>query len=104
MHSWEILAIELDEDSEHDDCRALHKVGYHVAGSLKESRVDEVASKIDTGISAYHANLADRRRELEAVTDGPMMYVRTLPEDSPTDPLLDLPTIAEWKRERQFDI
>lgn len=104
MYSWEILAIGLDEDSEYEDCRRVDKVGYRVAGSLKESQVDEVASKINSGLSAYHTNVAGSRWEVEAVTDGPTMYVRTLPEDSPDDPLLELPSISEWKAKRRFDI
>jgi len=38
MHSWEVLCIEIEEDSHFDDCRAISKIGYKAPTLRKNPR------------------------------------------------------------------
>lgn len=99
-HSWEVVCIEWEEEPDFDDCRGLDKIGY-MAASLQTKRVDSVGSMIDSGISNYHLDLDGVRIPLKAATDNGY-YVRTEDQDTPDDPLLNLPTFQEYKMEEKF--
>lgn len=102
MYSWKVPCVGIAEDSEFDDCRSIRTIGKEVANNLREKQVDMVSSQITSGNTAYHIEVDGERIQLQAASDGPRQYVRTMDEDSSTDPLLDLPTIEEYKHEERF--
>ena len=99
-HSWEVIAIELHDETEFEDCRAISEIGYR-APVLRTRKVDSAASMIDSGLSRYHIDLDGRQVQLKAAKDE-YLYVRTLDEDSSDDPLLSLPTVTEYITEEKF--
>ncbi len=102
MHSWEVACIEVDEDRDVEDCRAITEVGYY-APSLSRKSADVVGAQIRQGHAAFHVVLDGERVPLRAGTDPDVnFYVRTLDEDSPDDPLLDLRTCTDLEREEQY--
>jgi hypothetical protein len=102
MYSWKVRCVGIDEDSEYDDCRAIHTIGKEVAHNLKEKQVDMVASQIANENAGYHIEIDGEKVPLKAAKGEMGMYVRTLDEDSPDDPLLELPTIQEFQLEAKF--
>lgn len=102
MHSWIVRCVGVDEDSAHDDCRAITRVGRVVAENLDEQSADVVSIQIDSDTTAYHIEVDGERVPLRSASDGPLQYVRTLAEDSPDDPLLDLPSIEQYERDERF--
>jgi hypothetical protein len=102
MHSWEVVCIGVDEESEYDDCRRIETLGYDLNNRVKEAAVDKACLMMDSELSGYHVTVDDRRYDLEPVV-GDLKYVRSLEEDSPEDPLLSLPTLEEYRRTRRFD-
>lgn len=102
MYSWEVVCLDADEESDYDDCRAVTIIGKEVANNLREKQVDMVASQIANDNSAYHIVVDGRKIPLQAAKADSRMYVRTLDEDSPDDPLLDLPAVEEWKYDDKY--
>lgn len=102
MHAWEIVAVDLDEHSEFDDPRAVDRIGYEVAGSLKTGSVDAACLKMESDLSGYYVVRDGRRLETEPVVDGELQYIRTAAENTPDDPLLDLPSIEEWRSQERL--
>lgn len=102
MYSWPVVCIGVDEESEYDDCRAIHTIGKEVAHNLREKQVDMIASQITNENAGYHLVVNGREIPLQAAKHDSKMYVRTMDEDSPEDPLLELPTIEEFELEEKF--
>lgn len=102
MYSWPVRCIEVDEESEYDDCRAIQTIGKEVAHNLREKRVDMVASMIANETAAYHIERDGRQIPLKSAKADGKMYVRTMDEDSPDDPLLELPSIQEYELDEKF--
>lgn len=102
MHSWEIVAVDVDEHSEYDDPRAIERLGYIVAGSLKTSEVDAVCLKMESDLSGYHVVHDGRRIDTQSVVADDRQYIRTADEDRADDPLLELPSIEKWKGEKRL--
>ena len=98
--SWEVVAVGLDDDAEHDDCRQITDIAY-LAPSLTTAKIDVIASKINSGYTPYHLETPGGRVELQVAKDQ-RNYVRTAAEDTPDDPLLALPTIEEYKESQRF--
>jgi hypothetical protein len=103
MHSWEVICIELDEDNEYDDCRAITTLGY-LAPTLRKKSADVVGARIHQGHSNFHIEVdgeriplrADRRSEVS-------FYARCLEEDSPDDPLLDIKRCAQYELDEHIE-
>jgi len=105
MHSWEVLCVGYDETSEYDDCRGINKIGLNVAENLREKKVDQVAYQLRNDQTNFHIVVDGREVPLNGIIDGMERYVRTFDEDRTDDPLLDLPTIEEYKQsERRSQI
>jgi hypothetical protein len=102
MYSWKVVCVGVDEDSEYDDCRAIHTIGKEVAHNLREKRVDMVASQITNENAAYHIVVDGEKIPLKAAKSETGMYVRTFDEDRSDDPLLDLQTIEEFELDARF--
>lgn len=100
-HSWEVVCVTVDDDAEHDDCRRITEIGYK-APTLRRKQVDQVASMIESELSAWHLETDAGRVPLQAVTDD-RLYVRTLDEDSPDDPLLSVIDCNTWEQEDRLD-
>lgn len=101
-YSWEVLCVDVDEDSEYDDCRAVDEIGFRVAAGLRRKTMDTAAVMVESGNTDYHVTVDGERVPLQPVVDEPPRYLRTLDEDSSTDPLLDLPTCAEYEMEQRL--
>ena len=54
MHSWEVTCVELGEESKHDDCRAIEKIGFKVARQIRKRNVDQACSMIGSDLTRYH--------------------------------------------------
>ena len=102
MHSWEIVCIEIDEDSEFNDCKAVSELGYH-APVFKTKSSDVVAAQIHQGHRSFHIEL-DGVRHPVTVGRHPDVnfYARTLDEDDPSDPLLTLDSIAKYRMDNKL--
>ena len=101
MHSWEVACIEVEDERDVEDCRAIREVGYY-APSLSRKSADVVGAQIHQGHAAYHVVVEGERVPLQAGTDPDgTFYVRTLDEDSPEDPLLELRTCRDLEREER---
>ena len=105
MHSWKVACVEVDDERDVEDCRAISEVGYY-APSLSRKSADVVGAQIHQGHAAFHVVLDGERVPLQAGTDPDVnFYVRTLEEDSPEDPLLELRTCRGLERaERNRDV
>lgn len=102
MYSWEVLCVGYDDTSEFDDCRSIDRIGLNVAENLREKNVDQVAYQLTNDQVAYHIVVDGRNVPLQGVLDGMLRYVRTFDENRADDPLLDLPTIAEFKQSERL--
>jgi hypothetical protein len=103
MHSWEVVCIAVDGESDYNDCRAITKIG-HNAPTLKKQDTNHVAAKIHQGHSDYHIKPNGTHVPLQAVRDDELhLYVRTLDEDTADDPLLDLPTCNDYELSSQLE-
>lgn len=100
-HSWEVVCVSYQDETDYDDCRALKEIGY-LAPSLRTKKVDAVASMINSGLSNFHIMLDGRKIPLKSA-EGTRYYARVKDEDTPDDPLLDLPTVTEYKNEKKFN-
>lgn len=96
-YGWEVVCLEVDDDAEFDDCRAIKKIGYDVANSVKKESVDMTASKIRAELSDYYVESSGRQIPLQTSSADGKHYVRVLDEDASDDPLLQLPSCTEYK-------
>jgi len=102
MHSWEVLCIEIEEDSHFDDCRAISKIGYK-APTLRKKSANAVGARIHQGHADWHANVDGHRFKLKGAKDPDKhFYARTLTEDSPDDPLLSLQKCSDLEKEKRY--
>lgn len=98
---FELVCIEVDEDADFDDVRAITGVGY-LAPSLRRKSHEYawwlVANhdpalfvRTDSGVARPTAETVEGRKVIQ-VAD----------ELSPDDPLLDLPTCDEYRSDQQL--
>jgi hypothetical protein len=103
MHSWEVVCIEVDDDSSFSDCRAISQIGYK-APSLKKKDSNNVSGRIRQGHSDYHILVDGRRVPLESAKDPDVhLYVRTMDEDTTDDPLLQLESCSSLELSKRFE-
>ena len=98
-HSWHVVCIKTTEP-EFDDCRQITEIGY-LAPTLRLKPVDVASSMIRSGLSKFHMEHDGGKRPLLSAKHD-RMYVRTLEEDAPEDPLLALPDVEEYKTQSRF--
>lgn len=102
MHSWEIVCVELDDDSDFDDCRAISALGY-LAPTLRKKSADVVAARIHQDHSNFHIEVDGERVPLRADRHPDVdFYTRTLEEDRPDDPLLDVKQCQTYEMEEHI--
>lgn len=99
-HSWEVICVGYGDEPEYEDCRAIEEIGYK-APTLRRKKVDAAGTMIESGLSNFHIDQDGRKIPLQRAKDK-YVYVRTLDEDSADDPLLDLPTIQQYKLEKNL--
>ncbi len=103
MHSWEIVCITVDTDSEFTDCRAIEELGY-LAPTLKRKSADVVGAQIHQGHREFHVDADGERLQLQADHDPAVnFYVRTRDEDSNDDPLLALRSCTEYELDDKLE-
>lgn len=105
MHSWEVVCVDVDSDTDITDCQSITNIGYLVANSVKELDPNTAALMIEKNQKKLHISQEDREIPVKKAGEGMDAYVRTLDRDSSEDPLLKLPTIEEYhnkeKREQR---
>jgi hypothetical protein len=103
MYSWEAVCIELDSDRGYDDCRAIETIGF-LAPSLKKSSTNTAGAQIKQGHKQFHIKIDGQKVSLQNAKDPELhQYVRTLDEDSPDDPLLDLPRCQKYELDNHIE-
>lgn len=103
MHSWEIVCVETDDDSDFEDCRAITQLGY-LAPTLRKKSTDVVGAQIHQDHRAFHVVVDGERVPLEAARDEAVnFYVRTREEDDPEDPLLRVPQCSTYELEEHLE-
>lgn len=103
MYSWEVVCIDIDEDREFDDCRAIEEIGF-LAPSLKRTGTNTAGAQITQGHKQFHIVLDGERIPLQHAKDPDIHhYVRTLDEDSPADPLLQLDGCSKYELENHIE-
>lgn len=103
MHSWEIVCVDVDTDREYADCRAITRLGY-LAPTLREKPSDVVGAQIHQGHREFHVEVDGERVPLQADRDPEVnFYVRTLDDDAPDDPLLELPSCQTYALEDRLE-
>lgn len=103
MHSWEIVCVDVDADSDHTDCRAVTELGY-LAPTLRTKRADVVGAQIQQGHRAFHVEVDGQRHSLVAERHPELhFYVRTLAENDESDPLLTLPSTSEYEMDDRLE-
>ena len=90
MHSWEVTCVELGEESKHDDCRAIVKIGFKVASQIRKRNVDQACSMIESDLTRYHVVVNGEEIALVSAVSGEKRYVRTGGSDTSEDPLMKL--------------
>lgn len=99
MHSWEIVCIDVDSDSEYDDCRAITELGY-LAPTLNKKSSDEIGAQIHQGHRAFHITIDGTRHQLKSDRQQDVnFYVRTLDKNSVDDPLLSIEACSSYQLE-----
>lgn len=102
MYSWEIVCIEVDEESKFDDCRAITELGYR-APSLKKVSANAIGAKIHQDHSMYHITVDGERVPLQAAKDPDVhFYTRTLDEDSTNDPLIEMVSCTRYEMDEHL--
>lgn len=102
MHSWEVVCIDVDEDSEYDDCRAIREIGY-LGPTLKRKSANTAAAQIRQGHSRFHFEDDGERVTLQGATDPDVhFYVKSTDADSPDDPLLELVACKQYEMDERF--
>lgn len=104
-HGFEIVCVDLAEDAEYNDPRAISAVGYE-APSLTISPLDKVAAiqASDVGSRPFVHLLVNGDPEIPAVeeVDG-KRYLRVADEFTPDDPLMSLPTCDEYEFQKETE-
>ena len=96
-HGWEVVCLDIDETSDYEDCRAIKRIGFHVANSVKKEPVDTTAGKIRSDLSGYYVTSGGEPVPLQPAKADGASYVRSLDSDSDNDPLLSLPSCTEYE-------
>lgn len=101
-HGFTIVCVDVDEDSEFDDQRAITRLGFLApklkiedidkAWAIQQSRGNHVCIEID-GVPVNP--VSDKEDNVK--------YLRTTEELSTDDPLLDLPSISVYRAEERLD-
>lgn len=103
MASWEVVAADRTTEEPVEDCREIDVLGYRVAGSVREKDVATAAIMIENGRTNMHILVNGEEVSLRPAGEGANRYVRTIDSDSPDDPLLSLPSIAEYKQQKEAE-
>jgi hypothetical protein len=99
MHSWEVVCVEIADDSEFNDCRAIDEIGY-LAPTLRRKPASVIGAQIKQGHKNLHITVDGREVQLQPAKDDDVhFYVRTLDEDSSDDPLLDQQSCDKYELE-----
>lgn len=102
MHSWEIVCVDVDTEREYADCRAITELGY-LAPTLRKKSADVVGAQIHQGHRSFHVEVDGETVPLRADRDPDVnFYVRTLDDDEPGDPLLELTSCNKYELENKL--
>jgi hypothetical protein len=89
--SRQVTCITIDDGSSYDDCRCIEYIGYeNNLGNTITKRKQEVHDDIKDG-KDYYILHNGTRTQLEAAGRGEDRYVRTEPNDTERDNLLNQP-------------
>lgn len=93
MARYEVKCVEIDQGSQHDDCRCIEQVGFPAEGGGTATRTpahvyDMIEEDGDTVIVEHQGD----QTEVVGATHGTTKYVRTEPNDTEEDNLLKQPS------------
>lgn len=88
---FEVICVEIDDESPHDDCRCIEKIGYEALTGVNRWTSERIHDEIERGRMAFYVEEYGSKLSLEAVERDGTKYVRTEPVDTEQDALLELP-------------
>lgn len=105
MPEWEgfeIVCVDVNQDDEYDDCRAIEQIGFLAPSLNLDARVKAWES-LEKRPYWYHVEI--NGEQVHPVPDkvGNRKFIRVADENTPDDPLLELPSCAEYKRKQQLE-
>jgi len=96
MTSYRVKCITTDPDPEYDDCRCITEFGFEgMSKDIVTKAPETVHSIIDKPRTDVYIVVNGSKVVLKQVEDDEKKYVRTEDEDTPEDPLFDLPACEE---------
>ena len=85
--TYTVVCVDIDESSNHDDCRCIENVGFRAEnGGVAKRTPEQAYEMIDDPGDTAHIEGTDT--ELEQATRGSTKYVRTQSNDTKNDNLL----------------
>lgn len=100
-HSWEVVSIDIDTESDHTNCRCIERIGF-LAPTLNWRTVKQAVVMMESGLSGYHITKDGARMPLR-IAGSEQRYLRVTDSDSETDPLLDLPEKQVFEQKSRFE-
>lgn len=98
-----IVCIEIDEDSEYEDCRQITHLGF-LSPSLTKRKMDRIWWGVTSAnVGGYFIWHDDQVVPLQAAEHEGHRYVRVRDEDTPNDPLVNFPTCEEYERSDKYE-
>lgn len=105
MTNWEgfeIVCIELEDDSEYEDCRAIEEIGIH-APSLRKHEIDKAWASLKKRQYWYHIKIDGELVHPKPAKENGRKYIHVNQELTPDDPLLQLPRCKKYQRRKEFE-
>jgi len=89
--AYPIECVNTDDSSIHNDCRCITTIGIpNEAGGTNTYSPERIHDRIENEGEEFYVEYQGTRTDVIAVTDGTTKYVRTEPNDTPNDNLLNL--------------
>ncbi|MHC3379394.1 DUF3892 domain-containing protein [Haloarcula sp. H-GB5] len=89
--AYPIECVNIDDSSPHNDCRCITTIGIpSQSGGINTYTPERIHDRIEDEGDEFVVEYQGSRTEVIAVTDGTTKYVRTEPNDTQNDNLLNL--------------
>lgn len=93
MARYEIICVDVDQNSEYDDCRCIERIGFPAESEGIATRTPaEVYDMIEEDGHTIFVEHEGSETEVIADTHGDTKYVRSSPNDTEDDNLLEQPS------------
>lgn len=87
-----MTCITIDSGSNYDDCRCIKRIGYEVVGIQSSKTPEQIYDDIENDDRQYYIKENGTQTDLIPATHGSTKYVRTEPNDTTDDNLLEQPS------------